>query len=329
MTMLAPHLQAFFTERLIRQKQASPHTIAAYRDTWRLLLAYAGRQAGKPPSRLDIADLGADTVTGFLDYLERDRGCTARTRNARLAAVRSLFGYLATRCPEHAGDIARVLSVPAKRCDSTIVGYLSEPEVTALLASPDPATWTGRRDRALLHVAVTTGLRASELTSLTCADVHLGTGSYLACRGKGRKDRITPVSGNAAATLRSWLDERSGQPADAVFCTRRGTAMSTDALADRITVHTARAAASCSSLTSKNVSPHVLRHTAAMRLLHAGVDVTVIALWLGHESATTTLVYLRADLELKQRALDRTTPPGEKPGRYQPPDDLLAFLDGL
>jgi integrase/recombinase XerD len=329
MTLLAPHLQAFFTDRLIRQKQASPHTIAAYRDTWRLLLAYAGQQAGNPPSRLDIGDIGAGTVAGFLDHLERDRGCTARTRNARLAAVRALFGYLATRCPEHAGDIARVLSVPAKRCDSTIVGYLSEPEVAALLAAPDPGTWTGRRDRALLHVAVTTGLRASELTGLTCADVHLGTGSYVACRGKGRKDRITPVSGNAAGALRSWLDERSGQPADAVFCTRRGAAMSTDALADRVAVHTARAAASCPSLTSKNVSPHVLRHTAAMRLLHAGVDVTVIALWLGHESATTTLVYLRADLELKQRALDRTTPPGEKPGRYQPPDDLLAFLDGL
>lgn len=329
MTMLAPHLQAFFTDRLIRQKQASPHTIASYRDTWRLLLAYAGQQAGKPPSCLDIGDLGADTVTGFLDHLERERGCTARTRNARLAAVRSLFGYLAARCPEHAGDIARVLSVPAKRCDSTVIGYLAEPEVTALLAAPDPATWTGRRDRALLHTAVTTGLRASELTSLTCGDVHLGPGSYLACHGKGRKDRITPVSGNAAESLRAWLAERSGQPAAPVYCTRRGTAMSTDAIADRVAVHTAKAATACPSLNSKNVTPHVLRHTAAMRLLHAGVDVTVIALWLGHESATTTLVYLRADLKLKQRALDRTTSPGEKPGRYQPPDDLLAFLDGL
>jgi len=329
MTLLAPHLQAFFADRLIRQQQASPHTVTAYRDTWRLLLAYAGQQAGKPPSRLDIADLDATLITRFLDHLEKERGCTARTRNARLAAIRSLFGCLATRCPEHAADIARVLSVPAKRCGSTIVGYLAEPEVTALLAAPDPAAWTGRRDRALLHTAVTTGLRASELASLTCGDVHLGPGGYLACHGKGRKDRITPVSGNAAAALQAWLAERSGQPADAVFCTRRGTAMSTDAIADRVAVHTARAAASCPSLTSKNVSPHVLRHTAAMRLLHAGVDVTVIALWLGHESATTTLVYLRADLELKQRALDRTTPPGEKPGRYQPPDDLLAFLDGL
>jgi site-specific recombinase XerD len=260
MTLLAPHLQAFFTDRLIRQKQASPHTITAYRDTWRLLLAHAGQQSGKPPSRLDIADLGAATITGFLDHIERDRSCAARTRNARLAAIRSLFGYLATRCPEHAADIARVLSVPAKRCDTTIVGYLTEPEVTALLAAPDPATWTGRRDRAILHVAVTTGLRASELTGLTCDDVHLGTGGYLTCHGKGRKDRITPVSGNAAGALRSWLAERSGQPADAMFCTRRGTAMSTDALADRVAVHTAKAAASCPSLASKNVSPHVLRH---------------------------------------------------------------------
>jgi integrase/recombinase XerD len=264
MTLLAPSLQAFFTDRLTRQQQASPHTVAAYRDTWRLLLAYAGQQAGKPPSRLDITDLDATLIARFLDHLEKERGCTARTRNARLAAIRSLFGYLATRCPEHAADIARVLSVPAKRCDTTIVGYLAEPEVTALLAAPDPATWTGRRDRALLQTAVTTGLRASELASLTCGDVHLGTGSYLACHGKGRKDRITPVSGNAAAALQSWLAERSGQPADAVFCTRRGTAMSTDALADRVAVHTARAAASCPSLASKNVSPHVLRHTAVI-----------------------------------------------------------------
>jgi len=264
MTRLAPSLQAFFTDRLIRQRQASPHTVTAYRDTWRLLLAYAGHQARKPPSRLDIADLDATLITGFLDHLERERGCTSRTRNARLAAIRSLFGYLATRCPEHAGDIARVLSIPAKRCDSTVVAYLSEPEVTALLAAPDPATWTGRRDRALLHIAVTTGLRASELAGLTRRDVHLGPGGYLACHGKGRKDRITPVSGNAAVALQAWLDERSGYCAGPVFCTRRGTAMSTDAIADRVAVHKTAAAASCPSLTSKNVTPHVLRHTAVI-----------------------------------------------------------------
>jgi site-specific recombinase XerD len=329
MTLLAPTLQAFFTDRLVRQRQASGHTITAYRTAWRLLLVYAAQRAGKPPARLDIADLDAPLITGFLDHLEHSRGNTSRTRNARLAAIHSLFSYAALRHPEHAAGIARVLAIPAKRCDSTVITYLSEPEVNALLSAPDPGTWTGRRDRALLHVAVTTGLRASELTGLTCGDAHLGPGAHVACHGKGRKDRVTPLAGDTAAILQAWLTERSGQPGQPVFCTRRGTAMSVDAIEDRVAAHAATAAITCPSLACKNVTPHMLRHTAAMRLLHAGVDVTVIALWLGHESATTTLIYLRADLELKQRALDRTTPPGGTPGRYQPPDEILAFLDSL
>jgi len=329
MTLLAPTLQAFFTDRLIRQRQASRHTITAYRTAWRLLLVYAGQQTGKLPARLDIADLDAPLIAGFLDHLEHDRGNTSRTRNARLAAIHSLFGYAATTHPEHAADIARVLAIPAKRSGTTIITYLPEPEVTALLAAPDCGTWTGRRDHALLQVAVTTGLRASELTGLTSSDAHLGAGAHVACHGKGRKDRITPLTSDTVATLGAWLTERAARPGQPVFCTRRGTAMSVDAVEDRVAHHAATAALTCPSLAAGHVTPHILRHTAAMRLLHAGVDTTVIALWLGHESTRTTLIYLRADLELKQRALDRTTPPGGTPGRYQPPDAILAFLDNL
>ena len=327
MTLLAPTLQAYFTDRLLRQRQASPHTITAYRRAWRLLVVYAAEQTGKTPSILDIGDLDAALITGFLDHLETVRQNTARSRNARLAAIHSLFAYAAPEHPEHAGDIARVLAIPAKKFDSTLVTHLTEPEITALLAAPDPGTWTGRRDHAL--VAVTTGLRASELTGLTRGDVHLGVAPHVACHGKGRKDRITPLTGDTVAVLAAWMTERDGVPDDPLFCTRRGTALSLDAIEARVRQHAAKAALTCPSLAAKTTTPHVLRHSTAMRLLHAGIDTSVIALWLGHESIQTTLIYLRADLELKQHALDRTTPPGGRPGHYQPPDHLLAFLDSL
>jgi site-specific recombinase XerD len=329
MTLLAPTLQAYFTDRLLRQRQASPHTITAYRRAWRLLVVYAAAQTGKAPSILDIGDLDATLIAGFLDHLEAVRHNTVRTRNARLAAIHSLFAYAALEHPEHADDIARVLAIPAKKFDSTLITHLAEPEITALLAAPDPGTWTGRRDHALLLVAVTTGLRASELTGLTCSDVHLGAAAHVACHGKGRKDRITPLTGDTVAVLAAWMTERDRLPGDRLFCTRRGTALSLDAIEARVRQHAAKAALTCPSLAAKTTTPHVLRHSTAMRLLHAGIDTSVIALWLGHESIQTTLIYLRADLELKQRALDRTTPPGGKPGRYQPPDQLLAFLDSL
>ncbi len=329
MTLLAPTLQAYFTDRLLRQRQASPHTITAYRRAWQLLVAYAAEQAGKAPSMLDIGDLNAVLIAGFLDHLEAVRHNTVRTRNARLAAIHSLFAYAALEHPEHAGDIARVLAIPAKKFDSTLVTHLTEPEIIALLAAPDPGTWTGRRDHALLLVAVTTGLRASELTGLACSDVHLGAAAHVACHGKGRKDRITPLTGDTAAVLAAWMTERDGVPADPLFCTHRGTALSLDAIEARVRQHAAKAALACPSLAGKITTPHVLRHSTAMRLLHAGIDTSVIALWLGHESIQTTLIYLRADLELKQQALDRTTPPGGRPGHYQPPDQLLAFLDSL
>lgn len=329
MTTLAPTLQAFFTERLIRQRHASGHTIAAYRDTLRLLLIFASTHTAKKISQLDIADLDAQLVAAFLDHLEHQRGNSVRTRNARLAAIHSLFTYAALRHPEHAHDIGRVLAIPAKRTDHTIVTFLTEPEADALIAAPDRLTRTGRRDHALLLLSIQTGLRATELTSLTRSDVHLGVGAHVACHGKGRKDRITPLTADTIAVLRAWLTERAGRPTDPLFPTNRGSRMSHDALHQRITHHATTAAAACPSLAGKNVTPHVLRHTAAMRLLHAGVDTTVIALWLGHENVATTQIYLQADLELKQRALDRTTPPTSTPGRYQPPDEILAFLDAL
>jgi site-specific recombinase XerD len=328
-TALAPTLQAFFTDRLARQRQASGHTIAAYRDTWRMLLAFTARQAGKQPCQLDLADLDAPLIGAFLDYLECERGNSARTRNARLAAIHSLFRYAALRHPEHAETIARVLAIPPKRYDKALVTWLTEPELAALLAAPDRSAWAGRRDHALLLLAAQTGLRISELTGLTISDVHLGTGAHVSCTGKGRKQRITPLTAGTVAVLRTWLAERRGQPGQPLFPSRTGSRLSRDAVERRLAKHTATAAARRPSLHAKTVTAHALRHTAAMRLLHAGTDTSVIALWLGHEQAETTQIYLHADLALKERALARTTPPDAKPGRYRPPDKLLAFLEAL
>ena len=329
MSALAPTLQAFFTDRLIRQRQASPQTIAAYRDTLRLLLTFAASRTGREPSKLDITELDAPFVGAFLDHLETERGNSVRTRNARLAAIRSLFRYAALRHPEHADLIGRVLAIPPKRCARNLVTFLTEQEVEALLAAPDRTGWTGRRDRALLLLAVQTGLRVSELIGLRCADVHLGTGAHVSCLGKGRKERITPLIRGTVAVLRVWLAERAGGPAEPLFPTSTGAPLSRDAVERRLAKYAVSAAAVCPSLRAKRLSPHVLRHTAAMRLLQAGVDTSVIALWLGHEHVDTTQIYLHADLALKERALARTTPPDARPGRYRPSDTLLAFLDGL
>jgi site-specific recombinase XerD len=329
MSTLAPTLQGFFTDRLVRQRQASAHTIAAYRDTCKLLLTFAQHRTGKPPSRLEIADLDADLISAFLDHLEHDRGNKVRTRNARLAAVHSLFRYTALSHPQDAAVIQRVLAIPPKRFDQALITYLTEPEVDALLAAPDPATWTGRRDHAPLALAIHTGLRVSELVCLTRADVHLGTGAHVSCLGKGRKHRITPLTTEVTTVLRSWLSEHTSQPDDPLFPTRRGARLSPDAVQQRLTTHTTTAVRGCPTLAGKKISPHVLRHTAAMRLLAAGVDTTVIALWLGHESVATTQIYIHADLALKERALARTAPLGTTPGRYQPPDTIMAFLEAL
>jgi integrase/recombinase XerD len=329
MTALAPTLQAFFTDRLIRQRHASAHTVAAYRDTLRLLLGYASAQTGVTPSALDLSDLDAALIASFLDHLEHDRGNSIRTRNARLAAIHSLFRYAALAHPEHAASIARVLAIPPKRFDRALITYLSEAEVDAILAACDQTTWTGRRDHALLLLAVQTGLRISELTGLTGTNVHLGAGAYVACHGKGRKDRITPLTSSTVTVLRNWLDGQHGDPKEPLFPTRSGSRLSRDAIEHRIAHYASTAAIACPSLHGRTITAHVLRHTCAMRLLHAGVDTSVIALWLGHESVDTTQIYLHADLELKEKALDRTKPPNGRAGRYQAPESLIAWLEAL
>jgi integrase/recombinase XerD len=326
---LAPTLQAFFTERLSGQRHASPNTIAAYRDTLRLLLGFAAKQLGREPCELDLGDLDAVLIAAFLTHLETERGNSVKTRNARLAAIHSLYRYAALRHPEHAQDIQRVLAIPPKRSDRALVTFLDQPEIDALLTAPDRSTWTGRRDHVLLLTAIQTGLRASELTTLNCGDVHLATGAHMSCRGKGRKQRITPLTAVTVAVLRVWLAERAGAPDDPLFPTSRGRRLSRDGLERRLATHLSTAARRCPSLRQKNVTLHTLRHTAAMQLLQAGVDTTVIALWLGHERVETTQIYLHADLALKERALARTKPPDAKPGRYRPPDALLAFLEAL
>jgi integrase/recombinase XerD len=329
MSLLAPTLQAFFTDRLIAQKRVSAHTIAAYRDTIRLLLAFAAAETGKAPSDLDIDDLGAPLIGAFLDHLEHERGNTIRTRNARLAAIRSLFRYAALRHPEHAASIQRVLAIPTKRHDQALVTFLTDPELQALLDTIDQTTWIGRRDHAMILLAAQTGLRASELISLTCADLRIGTGAHVNTVGKGRKQRITPLTKQTVMVMRTWTHEHGGRPDDPLFTTSTGRPLTRDALERRLAKHAAAAAATCPSLAAKTITPHVLRHTAAMRLLHAGVDTTVIALWLGHEQIQTTQIYLHADLAIKEKALARTAPPTARPGRYQPTDRVLAFLDAL
>ena len=330
MSALAPTLEAFFTERLIGQRNASPNTVAAYRDTWRPVLRFARARTGKEPSRLDLGDLDAPLIGAFLDHLEQERHNTARTRNARLSAIRSFFRYAALRHPEHAALIARVLAIPAKRCERAEVSYLTRPELDALLAAPDKGTWTGPRDHALLDVAAQTGLRVSELTGLRNCDVELGTGAHIRCTGKGRKQRCTPLARSTVAVLRAWMHERRGEPGDPLFPARRGTPLSRGAVARLVTRHTVTARHRCPSLITKHPTPHVLRHSCAMELLRSGVDCAVIALWMGHEQVeTTSRIYLHADMSIKERALARTAPLHTRPGRYQASDQLLAFLDSL
>lgn len=329
MTTLAPLLEAFFVDRLMRQRQVSEHTVAAYRDTFRLLLHFAQTRLGKPPSQLKLDDLDAAFIAAFLDHLETDRHNSVRTRNARHAAICSLFRYVALHEPAHSALIQRVLSIPQKRSPKSLVSFLSRSEVEALLAAPDTTTWLGRRDHVLLFVALETGLRVSELTGLRCQDIALGHGAHVRCRGKGRKERCTPLSREARRVLQAWLREREGAPIDALFPSLRGHFLSRDAVERLVTKHADTASKKCPSLKRKRVSPHVLRHTTAVRLLQAGVDRSVIALWLGHEQVETTQMYLAADLTMKERALARTAPLPAHVARYRPEDELLAFLQGL
>lgn len=322
-------LEHFFTQRLMHQRQASAHTIASYRDTFRMLLQFVRKRLRKAPSALALEDIDAPLVTAFLDDLETVRGVTPRTRNLRLTAVHSFFRYASYEAPTHAAQIARVLAIPAKKFARALVPFLSRAEVDALLAAPDQRAWSGRRDHALMLLAVQTGLRLSELIDLRRDDVNLGTGSHVRVLGKGRKERCTPMSKATRAVLAAWLREPLRAPNQPVFPNARGGSLSSHGVHYLLGKHVAVAGAQCTSLARKRVSPHVLRHTTAMDLLQAGVEQSVIALWLGHESIETTQIYLDANLELKEKMLAKTTPPGGKPGLFRPDDKLLAFLKSL
>jgi len=322
-------LQGFFTDRLMGQCNASPLTIANYRDAFRLLIAYAERCLKKPPAKLAVQDLDAAFITRFLDYLERERGNSSRSRNVRLAAIHSFFTYVALHEPSAAAVAQRVLAIKSKRCAKKLVDFLTRTESEAILAGPDQTTGSGRRDRTLLLVALQTGLRVSELVGLRCQDVVLDTGAHVRCNGKGRKTRCIPLRKEVIAALRQWLRERNGQPADPVFTNARGQPLSRDGVQYILTQHVKNARAKCPSLKTKHVSPHVLRHSTAMNLLQHGVDRSVIAMWLGHESMDTTQIYLHANIELKEKALAKTEPFRSRRRRYRPPDQLLAFLQAL
>jgi integrase/recombinase XerD len=322
-------VQAFFMDRLMQQRQASRHTIASYRDTFRLLLDFAQQRLGKTPSNLTVPEIDALLVGAFLNHLERERKNSARSRNVRLAAIHSFFRYVALHAPEHSAVAQRVLAMPSKRYSRRPVAFLTSVEVDALLTAPDLTTWSGRRDRALLMLAVRTGLRAAELTGLRCEDIVLGAGAHVQCEGKGRKSRCTPLHKDTVMVLRSWLRERQGKAGEPAFPTTRGTALSHDALQYMLDKHVPAARRQCPSLARKRVTPHVLRHALAMDLLHNGAGQTVIALWLGHESPETTSIYLHADMQLKERALANATTKKVPIPRFRPGDHLMDFLKGL
>jgi integrase/recombinase XerD len=329
MSALATALQRYFTDYAVNQRDLSPHTIAAYRDTWRLLLRHTAATLNVTADKVDLAMLDAPLVSGFLDDLQASRGNSATTRNARLTAIRAVLTHALPDHPEHAATITRVLAIPPRRRATRLVEFLTEPETDALLAAPDTDTWTGRRDQAMLALDIQTGLRVSELTSLTTHAIHLGTGAHVTCTGKGRRQRATPLTRTTADLLAPYLTERVIRPGDALFPGPRGQQLSRDALEHRLAKHLKTAAAHCSSLTGKHVTMHTLRHTAAMRLLAAGVDISVIALWLGHQNTASTDVYLHADMTIKQNAIDRTRPPDVTPGTYTPNPGILAWLDAL
>lgn len=323
-------LERFFTQRLIAQRRVSSHTVASYRDTFRLLLRFFEKRLHKPPSALALTDLDPPLIGAFLDELEKNRANSARSRNLRLTAIRSFYRYAAHEEPAQSGLIQRVLAMPAKRYEKKLIGFLTRPEINAVLAAPDLHTWTGRRDRTFLLVTVQTGLRLSEMTGLLNTDVALGTGAHVRCMGKGRKERCTPLTKLAVDTLKLWLREPRRSD-DILFPSTRGARLSADGVQFLLAKHVATAQEHCPSLRKKRVTPHVLRHTAAMELLQAGVDRSVIALWLGHESIETTQIYLDADLALKEKALAKASPlaEGKTAGRYRPDDKLLAFLKNL
>ena len=328
-TSLAPLLERFFTQRLMQQRQASPHTISSYRDTFRQFLKFAQQRLHKPPSRLNFEEIEAPLIVAFLDGLEKHHGLSVRSRNLRLTALHSFFRYAAFEAPAHSAQIQRVLAIPSKRFTRTLVQFLTRAEVDALLAAPDQRTWSGRRDHAFLLVAVQTGLRLSEMTGLTREDLILGAGAHVRVIGKGRKERCTPIARSTLAVLKAWLREPQRGGGNVLFPSAKGKRLSVHGVQYLLNKHRMTASKLCPSLKDKRVTVHRLRHTMAMDLLQAGVDRSVIALWLGHESVETTQIYLEATLAMKEQALAKTTPPNGRAARYQPGDQLLGFLNSL
>lgn len=327
---VASLIERYFTERLVRQRNVTANTIASYRDTFRLLFTFAQSRLRKPPSALSLDDLDAPFIGAFLTDLETMRRASARTRNLRLTAIRSFFRFVSFEEPEHSALIQRVLAIPSKRHDKRQVHFLTRPEIEAILAAPDRTRWLGRRDHTMLLLAAQTGLRLSEMIGLDRDAVHLGTGAHVRCVGKGRKERCTPLTAIAQRVLRAWLKEPARKGATALFPNIHGGRLSSDSVQSLLAKHVAVARESCPPLRSKSVSPHVLRHSAAMELLQAGVDCSVIALWLGHESIETTQIYLHAHLALKEAALAKLKPYERgKRTRFRPNDRLLAFLEAL
>ena len=329
-TLLARLLERWFTIRLLSQQSVSHNTICSYRDTFRLLLVFTKKQLGKEPSTLELKDIDSQLVSSFLNDLEKHRCIGARTRNLRLTAIHSFFHFLAYEEPGHSAHIQRVLAIPSKRHAQKMIHYLERSEIDALLASPDQKTWIGRRDHALLFFAVQTGLRLSELTGLCRKSLVLDKGAHVQCVGKGRKERNTPLTQPTVAIMKAWLSEPANLNVDILFPTIHSNHLSADSVQYLVKKHTAVASLQCPSLKQKNVTPHVLRHTAAMELLCAGVDSSVIAMWLGHESTQTTQAYLHAHMALKQEALAKVAPLNTDGGiHYQPSDQLLTFLTSL
>ena len=322
-------LQAFFTDYLISQRSASEHTIASYRDAFRILLQYAQTQLKKAPSTLTLDDLNASFIRGFLKHLEKTRGVSVRSRNQRLAAIRSCFRYSALQSPDKGDLIQQVLAIPNKRHERPLIDFLTEDETDVLLAAPDQRSWAGRRDHALLLFDIQTGLRVSELTGLRRSELTITVGAHVRCFGKGRKERCTPLTKQTAEVLKAWLRECEPKNDSIVFTNRRGGRLSTDGVQYILDKYVQRVAQQRASFRKKRVTPHVLRHTAAMRLVQAGVDRTTVALWLGHESIETTQVYIDADMKMKEEALRKISQPRSTYVRFKATDQLLAFLDSL
>lgn len=323
-------LQRFFAEYLISQRNVSPHTVAAYRDTFCLLLRFLERDTKTPPAGLKLQDLSASRVIAFLDYLEQARGNCIRSRNSRLAAIRSFLQYAAASNPACLSSIRQVIAIPFKRFSRPVLGYLSREEVEAIIGAPDQSTWSGRRDRVLLSTLYNTGARVSEIVSLRQESLAFQQATAtLLIEGKGRKQRIVPLWKSTTRQLRAWMRTLPDAPKSPLFANTSGGALTRSGVEHRLRGAVALASKMCPSLRKKNISPHTFRHTTAMHLLQAGVDLTVIAVWLGHESPTTTHMYVEADLTLKEKAISRVKETTSPSIRYRPSDSLLRFLEGL